>query len=194
MAQTGKAAVNKRVYLLKGEKNMRLMMKIFLCLCLAPLGVVCQERITKVMVGPQDDQFKIVAAFIEPAETTYKMQSMIIEMSPIKDNKEQPKSVLIDLTSTVRTLSTGEKQQKILQLRWQKPGEIEFRCDGKWKKQTSNAATDKIVEAAKALFEVIPVKAKQPTEITLTPAVEQQILAIFDTLNAEDFPCLRELK
>lgn len=175
---------------------MRLIMKLFLCLCLMPLGVFCQDRVTKAMAGPDaEGNIKIVVAFVEPTDITFKMQSMIIEMSPIKNKNEQPASVFVDLTSTVRTLSSGEKKQKILQLRWDKTGAVEFRCDGKWKKQeTANAPTGKIVETAKALFEIIPLDAKEPTDITLTPALEQKIIAVLEALNPQDFSCLREQK
>lgn len=109
---------------------MRFLTKLFVFLCLLPLSVLSQERITKVMSGPYNDGIRIVAAFIEPSGETFKMQSMIIDMESIKSNSEQPASVSVDLTSTVRTLATGAKKQKILQLRWKKSGEIEFRCDG----------------------------------------------------------------
>ena len=172
---------------------MRLIMKLLLCLCLLPAGAFCQERITNVMVGPKDDQTRIVAAFVEPTEETFKMQSMIIDISPIKNNKDQPASVFVDLTSTIRNLSTGEKKQKILQLRWQKTGEVEVKCDGKWKKQTAGAATTKIIEAASALFQIMPLNTKNPTKLDLPENVEQKILSVLDSLTTETFPCLRNI-
>lgn len=172
---------------------MRLIMKLLLCLFLLPASVFCQERITNVMVGPRDDQTRIVAAFVEPTEDALKTQSMIIDLAPIKTSKEQPAAVLVDLTSTVRSLATGEKKQKILQLRWQKNGEVEFKCEGKWKKQTADAATNKIVEAATALFQIIPLNTKKPTQIDLPKDVEQKILSVFDSLTTENFSCLRNV-
>ena len=172
---------------------MRLIMKLLLCLCLLPASVLCQERITNVTVGPKEDQTRIIAAFVEPTEEMFKMQSMIIDITPIKNNKDQPASVFVDLTSTVRKLSTGEKKQKILQLRWQKTGEVEFRCEGKWKKQTADAATNKIVEAANALFQIIPLNTKQPTELDLPKDVEQKIISVLDSLTTETFACLRNV-
>ena len=172
---------------------MRLIMKLLLCLCLLPASVFCQERITSVMVGPKEDQTRIVAAFVEPTEDALKTQSMIIDMTPIKNNKNQPASVFVDLTSTVRNLSTGEKKQKILQLRWQKIGEVEFKCDGKWKEQTADAATNKIVEAATALFRIIPLNTKKTTELDLPKDVEQKILSVLDSLTTETFSCLRNV-
>lgn len=175
---------------------MRLLMKLFLCLCLVPLGVFGQERITKAMAGTdQAGKFKVVVAFVEPTDTAFKTQSMIIEMSPVKKKDEQPASVFVDLTSTVRTMATGEKKQKILQLRWDKTGAIEFRCQGEWKKQgDTTAATGKIVETVKALLEIIPMDAREPAEFKLTPALEQKITDVLDGLNPQDFSCLREQK
>ncbi len=170
---------------------MRLIVKLLFCLCLFPASLFCQERITTVKIGPNDDQTRIVAAFIEPAEGAYKMQSMIIDITPVKNKKDQPVSVLIDLTSTVRNLSTGAKQQKILQLRWQKNKEIEFKCEGKWKKQTADAPIDKIVEAANALFQIMPPNPKQPVDLDLPKDVEQKISAVLDSLTTENFACLR---
>lgn len=172
---------------------MRLIMKLLLCLCLLPASVFCQERITSVMVGPKEDQTRIVAAFVEPTEEALKTQSMIIDMTPIKNNKNQPASVFVDLTSTVRNLSTGEKKQKILQLRWQTIGEVEFKCDGKWKEQTADAATNKIVEAATALFRIIPLNTKKTTELDLPKDVEQKIISVLDSLTTETFSCLRNV-
>jgi len=173
---------------------MRLILKLFLCLCLAPLGVFCQERVTQTMAGPSGDESRIVVSFMEPAGDAYKLQSLIIIASKIKNNTEQPKSVFVDLTSTVRTLSTGAKKQKILQLRWDKSGEVEFKCEDKWKKQAADMATGKIVEAVKSLFGIFPADAKTPTPITLSNELEQKILAIMDSLKIENFACLRELK
>lgn len=172
-------------------RAMRLIFKLVLCLCLLPLSVFCQERIRKTMVGPNNDQIRILISFIDPSEEGFKMQSMIIDMDKIKDSKEQPKSVFVDLTSTVRSLSTGKKDQKILLLRWNKKGEIELKCDGKWVKQNSASATDKIVETTKFIIQNIPLNTKTPTEIALTKEIEQKIEAVLNSLYTENFPCLR---
>ncbi len=110
---------------------MRLLIKLLICLCLVPISALCQDRIRNVTVGPVGDQIRIVVAFIEPSDDSYKMQSMIIDLDKIKDKKEQPSSFQVDLTATVRSLSTGEKKQKAVILRWQKPDKIELKCNGK---------------------------------------------------------------
>ena len=172
---------------------MRLLTKLSVFLCILPLSVLSQERITKVMSGNYNNGIRIVAAFIEPSGKTFKTQSMIIDLDSIKSNSEQPDSVSVDLTSTVRNLTTGEKKQKILQLRWKKSGEIEFRCDGKWVKKDSDTGTEKIIEAVKAIIRVIPLKSKDTTELTLKSDVEQKIIAVLNSLDTEKFTCLRSL-
>lgn len=146
------------------------------------------------MVGPNNDQIRIVVAFIEPSQEAYSMQSMIIDVDSVKDRKEQPSSFQVDLTSTVRSLSTGEKRQKILLLRWKKTGEIELKCDGKWKKRDVGSIMDKIVEATNAVIQSVPLDAKSPTEFTLSPELEQKVSSILSSLNTEDFQCLRSVQ
>src|SRR5829696_1271360 len=136
---------------------MRLIVKLLMCLCLLPASVLCQERIRQVMVGPSNDQTRIVVAFIEPSAETYTMQSMIINLDAVKNKKEQPSAFFVDLTSTVRNLSSGAKKQKILLLQWKKSGAIELKCDGKWVKQDKvEAAIEKIVEATKSVIQSVP--------------------------------------
>ena len=132
---------------------MRLLIKLLVCLCLLPASTFSQERIRKMMVGPNNDRIRIVVAFIEPSQEAYSMQSMIIDVDSVKNGKEQPSPFQVDLTSTVRSLSTGEKRQKILLLRWKKTGEIELKCDGKWIKRDVGSMMDKIVEATKAVIQ-----------------------------------------
>lgn len=170
---------------------MRLVFNLLLCLCLFSSTIFCQDRIRKTMVGPYNDQVRIVISFVDPLDEGFKMQSMIIDMDRVKDNKEQPKSVFVDLTSTVRSLSTGKKDQKILLLRWNKKGEMELKCEGKWVKQSSASATEKIVETTNSIIQNIPLNTKSPTEITLTQELEQKIEAVLNSLNTENFPCLR---
>lgn len=90
---------------------MRLITILLLCLCFVPVSIFSQERISTVAVGPYNDQFRIVIAFVEPSAESYKMQSMIIDMDPIKNSQEQPASVYVDLTSTVG-LFRAEKRNK----------------------------------------------------------------------------------
>ena len=145
------------------------------------------------MVGPVDDKIRVLVSFIEPAGDSYKMQSMIIDINKIKDKKEPPSSVNVDLTSTIRSLSNGEKKQKVLILRWQKNGEIELRCDGKWTKQSSESSIDKIIEATNAVIRNVPLNAKEPTDATLPPEVEKKVSVLLNALHTENFPCLRTI-
>jgi hypothetical protein len=146
------------------------------------------------MVGPNNDQIRIVVAFIEPSQEAYSMQSMIIDVDSVKNRKEQPSSFQVDLTSTVRSLSTGEKRQKILLLRWKKTGEIELKCDGKWIKRDVGSTMDKIVEATKAVIQSVPLDTKSPTEFRLSQELEQKVSSILNSLNTEDFHCLRSVQ
>ena len=173
---------------------MRLLIKLLVCLCLLPASTFSQERIRKMTVGPNNDRIRIVVAFIEPSQEAYSMQSMIIDVDSVKNGKEQPSSFQVDLTSTVRSLSTGEKRQKILLLRWKKTGEIELKCDGKWIKRDVGSMMDKIVEATKAVIQSVPLDAKSPTEFTLSQELEQKVSAILNSLNTEDFQCLRSVQ
>lgn len=174
---------------------MRLIMKALICLCLLPAAALCQERISKVMVGPSNDLTRIVVSFIEePSDETYLLQTMIISLERVKNKKEQPAAFHVDLTSTVRNLSSGEKKQKILLLQSKKPGAIELKCDGKWTKQEkSDAAIEKIVEVVKTIIQSVPLDAKTPTDATLPPEVEQKVLAILNSLQTENLPCLRNV-
>ena len=174
---------------------MRLIIKLLICLCLLPASVLCQERIQKVMVGPVNDQTRIVVSFIEePSDETYLLQTMIINLDAVKNKKEQPSAFFVDLTSTVRNLSSGEKKQKILLLQWKKSGAIELKCDGKWVKQeTPGASIEKIAEVTKSVIQSVPLDAKTPTEATLPQDVEQKVISILNSLQTENLPCLRSI-
>jgi hypothetical protein len=173
---------------------MRLIIKLLLLLCLMPVGALSQERVRSVMVGPRGDQTRIVIALIEPNDKGYKMQSMIIDIAPIKNRNEMPTSAQVDLTSTDRFLSTGQKDQKILLLRWKKAGEIELKCEGKWEKQDKNAAIDKIMETIKAVIGAVPLDTKKTTEVTLPTEIEEQVTSLLNALHTEEFPCVRNAK
>jgi len=145
------------------------------------------------MVGPHDDQTRVVIAFTDLLEDGYRLQSMIIDLTPAKDRKEEPSAIQLDLTSTVRSLSTGAKKQKILILRWKKSEELEIRCDGKWTKHEVGLALENVVATTKMIIQTLPLNTKTPTEFTISPEVEQKISSIFDSLNNQNVPCLREL-
>ena len=93
---------------------MRLVLKIFLCLCFLPASIFCQEQIRQVKIGQNNNETRIFAVLIQPTETAFKTQSMIIDFKPLKKSKDLPESFTVDLTSTVRSLKTGAKNQKIL--------------------------------------------------------------------------------
>lgn len=170
---------------------MKLIFKLFVCLSLLPLSVFCQDRIQKFMVGPYNGQTRVVISFIDPMEDGFKMQSMIVDFDSIKDKNEQPKSVSVDLTSTVRSLSTGKKDQKILLIRWNKAEEIEMKCDGKWTKKDSDAAAQKIIETTKTVIQNIPLDKKETTEFTLSDEIIGKIEAVLGSMKTENFSCLR---
>ena len=172
---------------------MRLIVKLTLCLCFLMATVFSQDRIRKSMVGPHDDQTRVVIAFTDLLEDGYRLQSMIIDLTPAKDRKEEPSAIQLDLTSTVRSLSTGAKKQKILILRWKKSEELEIRCDGKWTKHEVGLALENVVATTKMIIQTLPLNTKTPTEFTISPEVEQKISSIFDSLNNQNVPCLREL-
>jgi hypothetical protein len=148
---------------------------------------------SKVMVGQSGDQLRIVVAFIEPAPESYTMQTMIITLDPKAKNKqEQPTAFLVDLTSTIRNLSSGAKKQKILLLQWKQSGAIELKCDGKWTKQDKpDAAIEKIAEVTKLVIRGATVNAQNPPEATLHPDITQKVLTILNSLQTENLPCLR---
>src|SRR4051794_30005324 len=99
------------------ERNMRWLPTILLCL-LFSFSVHSQEVITKTLAGPNDDQFRIAIAFMSQGDdNSYKLQSFILDINRVKKN-EQPTSFYLDLTTTVRNLTTGAKKQKILVERW----------------------------------------------------------------------------
>ncbi|MEP6848811.1 MAG: hypothetical protein ABI999_08130 [Acidobacteriota bacterium] len=57
-------------------------------------------------------------------------------------------------TSTMRSLTTGDKRQKILVIRWEKSSDVEVKCDGgKFVKETTGPELDTIVEMVKAVVQ-----------------------------------------
>jgi hypothetical protein len=157
-----------------------------------PASLFGQDMIHQVMVGPNNGQVRIVVAFIEPSEKEYKMQSMIIDLKPDK-KKEQAETFQVDLTSTIRSLSTGEKKQKILILRLEKSDKLQLKCDGKWQKKDADPAIDQIIEAVKTVIQNVPLDSKEKTEVNLSDEVEQKVLSVLNSLDTEELPCLRNL-
>ena len=169
--------------------------KLLICLCLLsiPVTITGQERIRNTIVGPYGDETRVVIALTDPLPEGYRLQSMIIDLTPIRKKTDEPSLVQLDLTSTIRAVTTGEKQQKILILRWKKNGELEVKCEGKWTRQEGGPAMEGIVIITKAVIQTLPTDVKRPTEFTLAPDLEKRISSIFDSLSTEKFQCLRDL-
>lgn len=170
---------------------MKLVFKALVCLFILPLSVFCQEKIQKFVVGANGDQTRIILAFIELTEEKYKTESMIIDLTSIKDGKEKPKSVTVDLTSTVRSLSTRKKDQKVLLIRWNAKEEIEMRCDGNWTKKESDSAAQKIIETTKSIIQNVPLNSKEGIEISLPDEIVKKIESVLTSLKTENFSCLK---
>jgi hypothetical protein len=117
---------------------------------------------------------------------------MIIDLAPAKNKKDPPSSIQVDLTSTVRSLTTGAKQQKIIVIRWKKAAEIEFKCDGKWTRKDASPVVDQMVEVTNSVILSVSFDVKKPTPLTLPPELAQRIFSVLDGLNTADIPCLRD--
>jgi len=173
---------------------MRLTLKLFVFLCFLPVTVLCQEKITKMMAGPNGETFRAIVAFVEPTDESFKTQTLIIDVNPVKNKKEQPTTFYVDLTSTIRSISTGDKKQKILVLRWDKSGDIEVKCEGnKWEKENAGPELDKIVETAKAVIQNAPLDTKgDPVEFKLPEDLEQRVISILNGLETSSLKCVRD--
>jgi len=113
----------------------------------------------------------------------------------VKNKKEQQTSNQADLTSTVRSIATGQKKQKILVLRWGKSGDIEVKCEGgKWAKQTAGPEIDDILKMVTDVLQKAPLDAREPVEFSLPTDLEQEIVSILNNLettelNTDSLPC-----
>jgi hypothetical protein len=166
--------------------------KLFLLICFFSCAVLGQERITKRMAGPANGQYRIAVAFITPTDESYKLQSLIIDIEPVKNKKDLPTAYYADLTTTVRSLTTGSKDQKILVIRWNKGSDVEVKCDGgRWTKETTGPELDAIVEVIKQVVKNSPLDAKDTTEFTLPTALEQKITTALDSLTTSSLKCIR---
>lgn len=174
---------------------MKLLINVLFCLFILPLSVFCQEKIQKFMIGPNGDQTRIVLSFVEMAENDFKMQSMIIDLDAIKDKNEKPKSVTVDLTSTVRSIGAGlKKNRKILLIRWNKNEEIEMKCDDNWAKKESDSAAQKIIETTKAVIQNVPLSSKESIDISLPDEIVKKVEAVLESMKPVNFSCLRIVK
>jgi len=53
-----------------------------------PVTVVCQEKVTKMTAGPKGDRFGIVVAFIDVTDQSFKTQTLIFDVNPVRKRKE----------------------------------------------------------------------------------------------------------
>jgi hypothetical protein len=175
------------------SKIMHWILKLLLCICLLAVTTLCQEKVTKMMAGPKGDRFGIVVAFIEVTDQSFKTQTLIFDVNQVKKKNEQPTSFYVDLTSTVRSATTGDKAQKILVIRWEDSGVVEVKCEGgKWAKETAGPELDNIVETVRAVVQHVPLDTKgDPVEFTLPKAIEQKVISILDSLETSKLVCIR---
>lgn len=171
---------------------MRVTLKLLLSLFILSGTALCQERIAKLVAGPNDAQFRVVVAYMAPTETQFNMQSLIIDVNPVKNKKDLPTSYYVDITTTTRNLETGEKKQRILVIRWEKAGDVEVKCEGgRWTKENTGAELDSIVEVVKAVVQSSPLDAKKMTEFTLTKTVENKVTDLLNNLEKSKLQCVR---
>jgi len=169
---------------------MRLLLSLMLCLILLPIAAEAQGGVIKTVAGPNKGQFQILVSLIpDTDENTWKMQSFILNIDPIKKG-QQPNAYLLDLTTTRRNLTTDEKKQKILDLRWGKSGDVVAQCqDGSWQKSTG-PEIDRILETVKAVMQIAPVEVTQPIELQLPKDIAQKITDILNGLETSKLPCI----
>lgn len=172
---------------------MSLIIKLLVTTSLLCVGAAAQERIRTAKVGAYGDQTRVIIALVDPVPEGYKMRSMIIDLTPLRKKQEEPSETHLDLTSTVRAVVTGSRDQKILILNWKKNGPLTAKCDGDWKEQERTPAFEKIINVTQAVIQIVPSTPKEPKDFELPSDIEQKIIAIFDSLNAESVPCLRQL-
>lgn len=68
-----------------------------------------------------------------------------------------------------------------------------MKCEGKWTKQNSTPATEKIMETTRMIFQNIPLNPKEATEASLNSDVMQRVETALKSLTVENFSCLRLL-
>ena len=172
---------------------MRLILKLIMCLCLLPATAMCQEKITKMMAGPRGDQFRIIVAFIDVTDDSMNTQTLIVDVDQVKKKSDQPTSFYVDLTSIRRSLTTGDKKQKILVIRWEKTGEVEVKCEGgKWAKETTGPELDKIIDIVKAVVQNAPLDNKgDAVEFTIPKSLEQKVISVLNSLESSGLTCVR---
>lgn len=169
-----------------------MILRLLVCLCFLPLTALCQERITKIMAGASEGQFRVMVTFMGTTDDSYKLQTLIVTVNRVKNKNDLPTEYYVDLTTTTRSLATGSKKQKILVFRWGKSGDMEVKCEGgKWEKLPAGPEIDKIVEIVKAVVQNSPRDAKDPVEFTLPLELEQKVVSILDGLKTSNLKCVR---
>ncbi len=122
----------------------------------------------------------------------YKMQSVIIDTSKVK-KKELPEKYQVDLTSTIRSLTTGQKKQKILVLRWGKSGEVEVKCEaGKWTKQDTGPELDTVLKMVTDVLQAAPLDAKEAVDFSIPKDLDQRVISILNGLETSTLKCVRD--
>jgi hypothetical protein len=171
---------------------MRWLPYLLFCLVLLPIAAEGQGDIIKTIAGPNRGQFRIVVSVIPNTdENTWKMQSFILDIDQVRKG-QQPGSYFLDLTTTRRNLTTDEKKQKILDLRWSGSGDVLVQCqDGSWQK-SAGAEIDKIMATAKAVAQIAPVETPQAIEIQLPKDVIQKITDVLNGLETSKLPCIQD--
>ena len=149
------------------------------------------QGVTQVVAGPNGGQFRVVATFIpQTPEDTWKMQSFILD-TPLVKQGEQPSWFMIELTTTSRNLDTDAKKQKFFALRWTPNAGIEAQCTQGWVK-SSGAEIDKIMEASRALYQLVPVQTQQPVQLQLPKDTDQKLSAVLNNLETSKMQCIQD--
>jgi len=171
---------------------MRLLAIFVFGFLILPVAIRAQGGVVKAIAGPNKGQFQIVVSLLPETDVnTWKMQSFILTIDPIRKG-QQPGSYFLDLATTRRNLDTDEKKQKFLDLRWTKPGDVEGQCaDGSWQK-SSGPEIDRILETANSVVQLSPVEVTQPIEVTLPKDVVLKITNILNGLETSKLPCVRD--
>lgn len=152
---------------------------------------VSAQGVTQVVAGPNGGQFRVVATFIPATpEDTWKMQSFILDTPRVKQG-EQPAWFFLDLTTTTRNLDTDQKTQKFLQLRWGQAGDAEAQCVQGWTKVTGTEV-DRIVTAARSLYQASPAGALQTVQMQMPKDLEQTISSVLNNLETSKMQCIQD--
>jgi hypothetical protein len=153
--------------------------------------IASAQGASQVVAGPNGDHYRIVATFIpETPEDTSKMQSFILD-TPFVKQGEQPAWFFLDMTTTSRNLDTDEKKQKLVLLRWGQTGDAEAQCTQGWTKITGGEV-EKIVAAARSLYQISPATGRQTVQLQLPKDIEQKVSAVLNNLETSKMQCIQD--